>query len=578
MSYPIVTNQFFNSTAPPSGFINNSANASIFPVNYQNGPLVTFESDPTTYLNQSQPLHVISNFESKHLKQIFPTVGISTVGIQEVTFNFTTNGWIHPSELILCLTKPVTGRSSLINSPGAYVDQPLTSTKIQAPFAFLNDLDYIKGYIGELDESKVPDGMISSNILATKSIMCHRPRSSADHKTAFTAGLPCQKSNPTYLFENANYANLIDQPLQSAFNSSVLLNNQISFSQNYTVNVFLKDLFPFMETGNRLFPPGVEFTFRFRFNALSAAKKCILNGAPFTPIVSAFSFLSIDNSVSSWPVSTNNTSMYMYVKEFFPKENIRKELLLNTYFIYNTWTYEMYQQVLNTPSPALNINLDMKATPSRIFIYFTPPNNEPFRISPPNATQDYGDLFGDGNGYLVGYNISQLKISLNGVDSFSIEDTENISPNLTLFDQNMSGFDFLINNDDYLNTPDGKSRIILQKLNTAIDNFIPHAFSLSPELLNTPDVRPINNQYCNLTLQMNFNHTFKYTNSSSTTTYFSTLPIGTTINMLLQYGTQYIIDDQRNLNYIREPRYLIQDTSQPKTNPDLATPYMFNGN
>jgi len=568
----INTKDFFSNFAAQNPLINNSKNAIGVLPSYQDEEMVTFTSDSSSILNQSSSLNIIKNFTRKDVQQEFPTINVETQRPnQELHFNFTTKGWTKPSEFLVNFCLNLNQQARAINATISTFDQPNASTKLQSAFAFLNSLESYTGYIGEKDVNQTTDYSINYDRKATKAIMCVRPRTQLEHIMALNAGLPCQKSNIIANFEDENYAKVYDKKWYQSFARQKVRSSNGNDLFKYNCTLYLKEFFPWLEADDMLFPPGIQFTFRFRFNYVDTFRASTTSNRfaniMSTPLGEQSSNLRINGNDTSAPLTVvNSSSQYILYNQYSPIEKFTNDLKKFTRYTFNTWVYELYQKVYaNQQTPIIQLSLLMKAMPSRLIIYFTLPEERSIysnqKFSTNNGQLNF--LQNDGTGFLVGYRITDIKISANGNELYSIENNAvaNNLPATTLnvFEQNRSAWDAYMNLQNFKNCEMGKSILVSQKLNTQIDNFVPHTFNLSPELLNKKNIRPIVNEDVNLDIQLTFNHLFYHkTNiSNNPTTCSSVLPPDTTINCLLEYGNQYILDKNLNFSYVQAPNFLI---------------------
>jgi hypothetical protein len=557
-----MNNSSFSNIAP-STYANNAATLAFNKQpTYQDEEMVTFSSDQTFKIDKSENLNVVSNFDRKSIAQEYGTIDIkSDSNIQELQFKFETEGWTKPSELMINLTFNIT--VTQVN-PLNFQDQPLMSTKMQSPFCFLNSLEYYDGFIGKNNFNQTPDYFFNNNIKATKAIMCHNERNEQEHKITFSAGLPCQKGNPIYLFENANYTYAIDEELQPYFNSVSYQPGNQTQSTYKNVTFFLRDLFPWLDTEDKLFPPGIVYNFRFRFDLSKQVndklKKYTSLANENLVLNSEYSFVTIAGSGQRPLSNESGQCQYILYDQYMPRTEISNELKLFTNYVYNTWTYEFYAQSLgNVPQEKISIYVPMISMPSRVIIYFTSPNDEPFIASNNVVINNF--MANDGHGYLQGYKIQSCKLTQNGTSIYEFEDN---SPTIatSTFTPNNCAWDYMMNNDDFKNFKTNKTRVCTQKLATYNDCFIPHSFNLAPQLPNKPSIRPLIGEKINFGIELTFSHIFQYFRNfirplTNPVNCVNILPPDSTINIIFQYATQYTFDENKNLNFVRAPRFLL---------------------
>lgn len=528
--------------------------------NLQSSKIIEINNNVNDLLQQQQKLFVNENFTSKRFERKIPISSQLNKGYQNFKYSFTTEGWTKPEELLFTFQVPIAYKTSQI----ANIQTNNASQWTQSPYCFLNSLYRVEGFMGNLDTNLIPDQNIQSNIIALKSIMACTPKNISEKRTDYTLGLPCTKTNPLFYYTDIENQLIYDNFL-NAYTTLNYYNTPATAATGnaiVTCTMSLKNLFPFLDT-NQMLPPNTKFSFIMNFRISKIEQSFLIGGDRFLPYFGQAGYIAIDDSAENYPISIDNCLPEItYYSYEFNNNIIDRQLTLPSYYLYNSWSYQLDYQQVNANQSTYSYMKQLVFPPTSIILYFTYPAAWVINQNDPSIVPDtnFSNLQNDGNGYLGGVNINSLKIFIDGVEVQSVVNTYinnswEVNAGVGSFNTNLSAFDVHQNLVQSESWDDGKSLSVLQSMNM-VENIKPIELFISPDQVNKKNIRPLmssTNSNLRIEFSIKNNIIFNATDLSSPQTVINGLPIGTSINVLFKYPVQYVIDKDSNAFYISQP-------------------------
>jgi hypothetical protein len=552
-----IVNQF---DAPPLVYNVGGTYATAEPM-VQEAPLIKTENNIGSVLATQETLFLDDVFSERENVVKVPDIIVNSANNQFVEWNLPLTGFVKMDEIKISFNMPLVV-TSVTNPPsGAGPDETSNFTcSAQCAYTFLSVINEIRAFIGSKEQNLFPDPDYCTDNSAWKAHMVTRVRSPIEDKLSIQNGLPCSKTAAFLDYENMNSKSYGD----SLFYRLLSLGNQSTTTNiTKTFTVKLADLVPWFDTSYYL-RPNLPIKIRMYF-------KTPENFSNFTLSSTNNGIIGLQNR--QFPVDIQSVKMNYVSRRMYGEKYDMFKAMPRT--IINTYSY--YKFVQPNPTPVGNyyvFDTWIKQRPTSILVYFL---NETEAYSLPGtnrtATGSTFRYYTANQGCIAGLNIQEVRVYISSQLAYNVYGLDtNVTSNTFTLD--MSASSNIMNEENARND----TKQFCYNYNTVnlnmVENIQPLQFYLNRDHLTQKNIRSADTGLVNIRVEIKFANQFLWVPISTGTGVQITgnvLPPRTTINYLLKYPYQVLVNQDNSASLISYPYIIGNDNTNPVLEPSSTT-------